>query len=418
MFKYLNKLYSFCIRHLFITFFVIIVSSLALGFMRMYPSLYYVLLILILFLMLSQTTSISLAPFILIGVAAISLIMNTPPAIFSAWPRLGLFTLLICSVFPTFDSVKNSQFRNSVFQLTVVVVLFIGISSLPCYFAGINYMIKAFGKYGATHTSDTAGWFGGLTRQSMMLAPLCAFAATYYTAKLFSSERTRQQKWLYGAFIFSCMCGILLSASRIGLAAGLAGCLSVFILKYKGNTGKLISQLIGIGIILSALYPISNVFTTAMTQKSETNLEKGSFFASREDRWGHRLEEWSRSPVFGIGFATIDTQYSEEFSDTGIVETGSGWLAVLSMTGLAGAFCMGYIVLSTLKRLYRRCRYDNHAILLFSLIMVFVVHLCAEGYIFAGGSFLCYLFWLTLGVGYTYSRAPENERKNLKFEVI
>lgn len=212
---------------------------------------------------------------------------------------------------------------------------------------------------------------------------------------------------------------MLLSASRIAFAAAVVGSLSVAYLTYKKHLNKLLSFLFGVIIILAALFPVYSDFAEHLLEKNEYNMEKGSMFASREDRWDHRIEEWSRHPIFGMGFSTIDTKYTEEYSvNHGIVEPGSGWLAVLSMTGLAGAVCVGYIVLSTLKRLYRRSRDDSQALLLFGLIMVFVIHLCAEGYIYAGGSFLCYMFWLTLGVGYTYARADEEEVKKLKFELL
>lgn len=418
MSKYLNTLFRFCSQNLLATVFTIVASSLVLGFIPILNSAYYALLFLLFFLIAARSKGISFAPICLLLSCALSLLFNKPPELFKPWERLGLFALVLFVAFPVFNSARNTKLRLSLFQLMMVVICFVGLTSLFCYIIGINFMLSAWGMYGLERTSDTAGWFGGLTRHSMTLSPLCALSATYFLHKLLSLPLSKNQKWIYAGCLFSCLCGCLLSASRIGFAAAAIGCISVSALKFRGRFDKFASKIILSLVVLAALYPVYGGFTTAITEKNETNIEKGSMFASREERWEHRILEWKEHPVFGMGFGTIDTQYTDEYIKSGIVESGSGWLAVLSMTGILGAMCVIYIFLSTLSRLYRRSRSDNTAILLFGLIMVFVIHLFAEGYIYAGGSILCYILWLTLGIGYTYSRIGSSELRNFRFELL
>ena len=68
------------------------------------------------------------------------------------------------------------------------------------------------------------------------------------------------------------------------------------------------------------------------------------------------------------------------------------------MTGLFG----GMAVVLVLKRSLRQLSsiYKNNipiAATLYGLLAFYVVHMCAEGYIFAGGSMSCLNFWLLLG---------------------
>ena len=130
-------------------------------------------------------------------------------------------------------------------------------------------------------------------------------------------------------------------------------------------------------------------------------------FASREERWSHRINEFTNSPFVGIGFAAISPEYTDEYNiELGIVEPGSSWLTVLSMIGIMGALPIILIIINTwngLKAIYNN-NTEDYSILLSGLLSLFYVHLIAEGYIFAGGSFLCFLFWLTLGISYSYPR--------------
>lgn len=290
------------------------------------------------------------------------------------------------------------------------VCVFAGVSALFCYLLGINYMTRY---YGITHANiNTAGVFSGITTHSMMLGPVSAMGLVYL---IYWATKEKIQPKIKGLSLLGVAlsgCAILLSASRISLASALTGIAVVILLRFKYKIIKLIGVILCSIIVLILTFPLYKPIAMPMIEKQANNLDTGGTFHSREDRWGHRLSEFGSSPMFGIGFSAVDTQYKGEYSAShGFIEPGSSWLAVLSMLGLFGTLPIAYILIVTivrLKRIYSRS-IEDYSILLLGLLSVFFVHLIAEGYILAGGSFLCYLFWLTLGVSYSYSRIDLND---------
>lgn len=383
----------------------IIILSLIIGFLPYNPIAYYIVLILLILYSIYYTKYINTFPFLLIFFCAISIILNSPPSFFKSWQRLGLFSLVIGTTFPIFQSKQYFILRYQIFNYLIATCSIIGSTSVFCYILGINYMTKY---YGFNNISiNTSGIFSGLTRHSMMLGIVSAIGLVHliflFTKRGFSKKR----KILIGISSFLCFCSILLSASRISLVSAVIGILVILYLRYQSNTIRLIKICI---ISLSALaitYPMYDQFATPMLEKQKNNIEAGSTFNSRQDRWGHRIDEFKSSPIFGIGFATIDSTYTSEYnSNLGIVEPGSSWLAVLSMTGLTGAILIISIAFNSLKVLYKKYKENNidDIVLIIGLLSMFFIHLIAEGYIYAGGSFLCFLFWLTLGIGNSYTK--------------
>ncbi|MDP2455208.1 MULTISPECIES: hypothetical protein [unclassified Kaistella] len=94
-----------------------------------------------------------------------------------------------------------------------------------------------------------------------------------------------------------------------------------------------------------------------------------------------------------------DNDFSIGFdSDSGKVEPGSSWLALLSMTGIAGFILIVFIFLSALIYLFKNKNDYIISGILGSLLLFFMIHMSAEGYILAAGSLLFFYIWLLLGV--------------------
>lgn len=93
-------------------------------------------------------------------------------------------------------------------------------------------------------------------------------------------------------------------------------------------------------------------------------------------------------------------------ASTGIIEPGSSWLAILSMTGIAGFAFFMTLLFSTVSKLYALFKEDNDdwALLHLGILAVFAIHFIAEGYVFSGGGALCFLFWFFFGCAYSYAR--------------
>ena len=133
-----------------------------------------------------------------------------------------------------------------------------------------------------------------------------------------------------------------------------------------------------------------------LAEKQERNISSGSTFHSRADKWGQRIEEFKSSPIVGYGFASVDPANKDQSIGAGgkSIETGSSWLSVLSMTGIIGFILIMWIYIKAFLSVYKWTK-DT---LLLSVLTLLSVNICTEGYIFFGGSFLAFLFWITIGV--------------------
>lgn len=388
---------------------VVIPSGLFLGFMPFNSSVYYAFLIVIAFLAMIKNEYINITAVVFLIMCLLSIVFGNPSPIFRSWLRLGLFALLLIDYFPVFQSDYFDDLRTRSFPLMLIVMVITSVGSFVCFFFGINYMTKAFTAFTDSVTVNTAGWFGGLTYQSMMLGPICAISLTILIWCFIEKAKDNKERWLFAIGAFVSMCCMMLTASRGANAAGFLGTATILFFKYKKRFGKLLQVCLIAGIGAIGLSPLYMPYADKVLSKQRDNVAAGSMFISRSERWGHRLQEFSEYPIFGYGFGAVDTQYSGEYMPgTGIVEPGSSWLAILSMTGIAGSLFFLSMIVSTCKKLYREFNDDNDewSLLHLGILAVFFIHFLSEGYVFSGGGALCFLFWFFFGCAYSYARYP------------
>lgn len=335
---------------------------------------------------------------------ALSIVVGNPPALFKPWPRLGLFALLLMAVYPVISNPKIDRYRETLLKFSTGICSFIGVTGVFCYLAGINYMNLL------AHQSrdiDTVGWFGGLAPHSMMLGP-CAAIGTVSLAWMASrSGVSKAKRNLCYAGAFCSFLSALLSASRSATVAAMVGFAVLLLIKSKGSISRFVVSGAILTAILVAAFPSYERFAAPVLEKQAGNEEAGGTFSSRENRWNNRVAEFKNSPVFGIGFASLNLEAKDEFNkQSGGIEPGSSWLAILSMTGILGIVTFLGMFLPTVTRLYKRAIKSppgSFPMLLFPLLSIFAVTMVAEGYVLAGGSFFCFYFWLLFGVCYTTS---------------
>jgi len=236
------------------------------------------------------------------------------------------------------------------------------------------------------------GMFFGLMGHTMILAPVCALAAI----DLFCTLKRERSKWRVVLLVICCVTCV--GAGSRGAVLGL----TLGILTHVAHRKE------GFLVILmaaAALIGISYVQAGRATDRVGKDLSSGLFSEltakgtndTRGQLWDFRISEFQSSPVLGIGFQ--QQRLSREDSIEGFIEPGSGYLAILSMTGTVGAIGFVGLVVTMISSLYTR----NSAIpgkykdLLRGWTAFFSLHLVIEGYIFACGSLLCFLFWLTVG---------------------
>ena len=395
----------------------IVPMSRILGFIPDSDAAYYAILMTGSAYSLIRLRSLSVPALILLAVCSISILVGSPDELFSPWVRLALFTLVIMSVFPLFQSRPLIVYRGKITYYTLWILVAVAIGSAICYFFGLNFM-RFEQDYSNVDLSE-AGTFGGLTTHSMILGPLSGIASVYMTCKLMKPGQNMPRIIAKTALLIGCVGALLLSASRGSLAAAAGGIAVALFLNNRHKFSSIANSLIILIIIAFAFAPLYMPLASGMIQKQENNLNAGSMFASREEKWGNRINEFSANPVFGIGFASMDIANTDDYNPAnGINEPGSSWLAVLSMTGVAGLIVVGWMVLGTFFRLCKIAGPPNRdATLIAALLSVFIVHFVIEGYIYAGGSYLCYLFWLLLGNGYSLARLVKSRRSNKKHNL-
>ena len=90
--------------------------------------------------------------------------------------------------------------------------------------------------------------------------------------------------------------------------------------------------------------------------------------------------------------------------EVGRMESGSGWLSILSQTGLLGFFVMAVIIFKIIQRIRRSISFHGQFQLLSAIWIYLLLHSCFEGYILTPGYYLCVLFWGILGLLYSYQK--------------
>ena len=314
----------------------------------------------------------------------IELLIAQPSGVFRPWPRYVLFALLLVNVSPLLQSAVLRQYREDIFQCMMWTCVFLGVGSFFAYFLGINFMKVGAGDY-ILHSS----LFGGLTTHSMMLGPIAGIGACCLTNR--AMIRGKAKDWIW---VFISLFTVLLSASRSATMASIAG-VSVTIYYKSGTVSKFAKYIVLAILILVSSNPLWEGALDGVLEKNGSTSELN--FDSRAELWDERVEEFASSPLVGVGFCAINTDASYGLDvSSGRVETGSSWLIVLSMLGLIGSFIVVPIIFRAFILVRRRK--DNFKAVLAGVLMLFFVHMAAEGYIFAGGSFLAFMFWLTVGV--------------------
>ena len=332
--------------------------------------------------------------FFLFG-CAIGTMISQPLPLFRSWERFGLFCILIIATLPVFGSVKFFRFRKQVLCYALIFCTIVGASSLICYLLGINYMSRG----GEIISIEHVGGFGGLCNHSMTLGPIAAIGSIYALNMMYANNLKKIIRILCFTISMMCLCCVMISGSRSSFLAMLVGIIYVLSYKHSKRFVSIVKIISVIVFLTVAAYPIYAPFMQRVIEKQIINNKMGSVAASRSDRWEHRLVEFYENPISGVGFASIAPKYNKEYvPKTGTVESGSSWLAVVSMTGLLGAipFCC-LLVKAIMKIRYGLKKRDQDALLISSILVIFAVHFCAEGYIFGVGAFQCFLFWLTLG---------------------
>lgn len=318
----------------------------------------------------------------------LNVLFTNPPRVFQAWPRLGLFVILLLSVSPVLQSKGMRFYRINCLKYFLILLLPFTFISFFCYFLGINFFTS---QYGEVDYTVRVGGFSALFKHSMILGPMAAISTC---TSLWVSLKSPRRKFIWWTIAFCCLGATFLSASRASAIGAILGVL-IILLYSSSKKSKGVQHILLVSIIATATFSLWGGLLSGLETKTQ-NRDMGTF-ESRTDKFEARLSEFTKSPIIGMGFSSIDPNGKDYFdTESGAVEPGSSWLGILSMTGIIGLLFMLRIVWDAYKSLLRSN--SIYKPLLLGYLTFFVFHMLFEGYVFAGGSVLCFLLWLVIGV--------------------
>ena len=314
----------------------------------------------------------------------IELLLAQPNSVFHSWSRYVFFAALLINVSPFLQSIALRQQRELLFDLMMYVCVFIGVGSFFARFLGINFMTSHY-----VDSISQVGTFGGLTTQSMTLGPIAGIAACYLSSKAMTSKCLID--WIWAVLsLFS----VLFSASRSALFAALTGVI-VTLFCQSGSTSRFLRICIVSLVVIASTF---SLWEGALSGVIEKNGSSSSLsFDSRQELWEDRIDDFKSSPIWGVGFcATVIKGSIGVDMATGRIESGSSWIIVFSMLGIIGACILIPLFVKAFKAAYKQK--TNYCSVICGILALFFIHMFAEGYVFAGGSFLAFMLWLSVGV--------------------
>lgn len=319
---------------------------------------------------------------------ALSIAIVSPSSVFHPWIRFGVFAFLYVFASGLVKTDRACLLREYCLKTILAFCILASIGSFIAYFLGINFFVDRFeGGYWLNYRG-AAGKFSGLLTHSMLLGPVSGLSVV----SLFYLLITRRKKVLWIPLII-CAGALLFSSSRGAVIATIAGAIVVLYCT-SINFSHFFNKAIILILALLLTFPLWEFATEALVSKKNLREENETgLFDSRSEKISIRIEEFKSSPIFGIGFSSVDTELDEYSEDTGTIEPGSSWFAVLSMTGVIGFILFLIIICQSFKYSFR----DESKYLVCGLLAFFAIHLLFEGYVFAFNSPLCFIFWIVLG---------------------
>lgn len=322
-----------------------------------------------------------------------TILLAQPDSVFQSWLRLAVYASFFVIGSPLVQSNFARKFRRDSLIIVFCICVFIGVGSFIAYFLGYSAQAERAIARGINADLYDVGRFSGIAQHSMSLGPLSGIGAMVFIYLAL----VKQNRWFYLGAI-PCIGSVMFSASRSAFVATIAG--GLFIL-YKNSTSKgdFVKYLVTAFVCGILTFPVWSGAMSGLAAKQASHSNDTELFDSRSEKFGYRIKEFASSPIWGVGFSAIDPHTGDGFNrKRGVIEPGSSWLAILSMTGLVGfiLFCRMY------KQSYDTMKTSDEqiSVLLFAVFILISVHMIAEGYVFATGNPLCYYVALFIGCGY------------------
>lgn len=340
-------------------------------------------------LLRSRVYNLDVAMLCLYFCCVISILGNDIPSFLKPWERFITFLIMTMLLSPFFKSDFLFNVRIQVFFLIQKISELIILFSIIAYFLGFAYKV---------------GFFAGITTHSMLIAPIAANVIIRSLYKVIDNGElsVKIRRYYYILFFCSFIC-LLMAASRTAILGTIGSIIFFFYWVNKHKSFRFFKYILILISIMAISYPIWSSSLEIVLDKNKSSISAGGIASSRDSHWKNRVKEFKSSPIIGIGFSSISTAPSSKGGSTfdistGRIETGSSWLSSLSMLGILGFLYLFFIFFIGLKNAIFLSRVSlKLSAYLISLLLFWIIHMMAEGYIWGSGSFLFFNVWLLLG---------------------
>ncbi len=348
---------------------------------------------------------------ILLITGAISLLTNNVARIFHSWPRLLAIALVMVLSGPIIFSRTFHTLRQNL--LRFICMGCIAISLL--YAIALVFYLTHYTSY-LSRYQFVWDW---LNVASVPCGTAAALGALLAWTRLCGQSSARIRRVWRAAFIL-CWWTMIMASSRAaiaGLTVALTALLFIAPMRCKDFMPTRL-RWITIAMIAFMAVAVFRPLTEIMETKywKITDTPDDNFFSSRKDIWDARSHEAESHLLFGIGFASVESNPGVLNPDASVpadgrIEPGSGWLYLLSSCGIFALTAFAAIYFWSLSGAVRKLLTHHEdtpvdLLLVLGMTLFFGVHLFSEGYMMASGSPFCIMLWLTMGLANTPTSKP------------
>jgi len=324
----------------------------------------------------------------------LSIVVNDIDPKYMSGTRWILWIIMLSTIGPIFSSKILLKIRLKILDYFLYAFIIVTVLSFIYYLLGIPKIGR--------------GDFGGVINHSMRLGPIAALSGIFSFYNYLINNKIKLKSYYLIISIISALV-VIIAASRLAFAGYIAGMIFLFMKPFKFRIFY-ISLVVLMGITIYSRVEeggdkVEKSIDKSMIHKGTNN--------SRETLWSDRINEFKSSPLFGVGFSAQNDYITDRDAGFmgGRVEPGSGYLMMLSMTGLFGFISfLWYLYFLFNSKIFWGEIFNNEVYKL-SIFAFFAVHFIGEGYVYSVGSIFAVLFWLMIGISFPYLNVKKTKVK-------
>lgn len=324
---------------------------------------------------------------------------------FAVTYRCIILLLILFAFTPIISSPKLEELRAKIIEYIIKLTPILIVPNLICYIIGYNVYLEI--KEGEVSELNFSGFF----MHPMWLAASCGISNIVIAYNYIKKDggRTKQFKYILinsSILLISLLLSVI-SGSRSALTASiLAICLMYFLARVSKKV------IIYIGLLLICSFPLLVDNSTRI--QSKQGIDEENAYGSRTSVWSNQFTSIKESPIIGAGHASMIGSDGKVIS--GRMETGSGWLSILSQTGIIGTLLI-MLCFPPIKKTVIAAQKNDFVLLVLTVFAYLCLHSLFEGYILTWGYYLCALFWICIGYLYTIAKKSNTNEELVGFQT-